>query len=77
MVAGSFFKPFEEMRIDCHRALVADQEGVTVGPRRGDRIGGEVAAGAGLVLDDDAALQILGERLRENTGDRVRTSAAA
>ena len=49
----------------------AHQQRVAVGRRLGDRLGGDVAARARLVLDDHALLERRRHRHRDRTRDRV------
>ena len=63
---------FEDELVDGVRARSADDEGVAVGFGLGDVIGGDVAAGAGLVLDDELLAEFLGylggDDPRQNVG---------
>src|SRR5260370_23939943 len=52
-------------------AVVAEQPGMAVGGAFGDRFGGEVAARAGAVLDEDLMAPALGELLAESTREDV------
>ncbi len=64
-----------QRRIDRLRADRSHQQRVAVGRRLGDEIGAQVAAGAGLVLDDEALAEGLGELGRERAGEDVGRAA--
>ncbi len=48
-----------------------DEERVAVGLGLGDRLGADIGAGAGLVLDHDLLAPDLGEPMADDAGDRV------
>ena len=60
-----------ERRIDRLRADRSHQQRVAVGRRLGDEVGAEVAAGAGLVLDDEGLAERLAELRREGAREDV------
>jgi hypothetical protein len=53
----------------------AQQQRVAVGRGLGDRVGGDVAAGAGLVLDDDGAAQRGAHADGQRAGQRIGRAA--
>ena len=53
----------------------AEQDGVAVGRRMGDRLGADIGAAAALVLDDDLVARGFRQAGREDAGDGVGSSA--
>ena len=66
-----------ERRVDRLRADRSHQQRVAVGRRLGDEVGAEVAAGAGLVLDDEGLAEGLAELGRERARQDVGRAAGA
>ena len=64
-----------ERRRDRERGLAADHDGVAVGRRLGDLLGGDQSAGAGPVLDHEALAGRLGELLRDHARRDVGAAA--
>ena len=66
----------EDVRVDHHRPLVADEQRVAVGVGLGDHFGSHVAGGARTVVDDDAAAELLlelgGKAARDGVGAAAR-----
>src|SRR6185295_7634321 len=54
-----------------------DQQSVAVGRRLGDEVGGEAAAGAGAVLDDDRLAERAADRLAQRARDVVGGAAGS
>ena len=60
-----------ERRIDAVRGNRSEEQGIAVGRRRRHARAAEVAAGAGLVHDDEGLAEALGQLLRDQAGDHV------
>ena len=68
----------EQQRVNGQRAADADADRGAVGRGLGDGIGADIAAGAGLVLDDERAVgiffaQLVGDQPGDDIGRRSRT----
>ena len=72
---GRVMAHLEDVRVDHHRPLVADEQRVAVGIGLGDHFGSHVAGGARSVVDDDAAAELLLELGGEAAGDGVGAAA--
>ena len=64
-----------ERRRDGGRAVRGQHDDAAVGRRLGDRGGGDLAVGAGAVLDHDGALQPLADAGRHDAGEKIVRSA--
>src|SRR6266704_3399548 len=64
-----------QARVDRDRGVRRDEKGVTVGRGLRRRLGADVAARAGAVVDDELLLERLGERLRELARIEIRAAA--
>jgi hypothetical protein len=62
---------FSNKLVDRVGAGRPDDEGVSVGVRLRDEIGGDVAAGAGLVLDDELLAVFFRKLLRHKAAENV------
>ncbi len=60
-----------EVRIDRDQAVLAEEQRVAVGRRLRDHVAGDVAVGAGMVLDHDRLVEKLGEFLSDHARDDV------
>jgi hypothetical protein len=65
VVLGVVRDLLEQGLVDGERRKVAHADGVAVRPGLGDRIGADVAAGTGLVVDDDRLPQFLAHQPRQ------------
>ena len=66
-----------ERRVDRHRAGIAEHQHMAVGRRLGDHVGGDDAAGARHVLDDEGLAERVGEFFREQPRQHVGIAAGA
>ena len=70
----------EQQRVDGERPADADPDGGAVGRGLGHRVGADVAAGAGLVVDDERLaelfLQMVGDQAGDHVGRRARRRTA-
>jgi hypothetical protein len=63
------------VRVHRERAHVGEHDGVAVGRGLGDMVDGDIAAGAGAVLDHDLLPELLAENRLQDAGGRVGPSA--
>ena len=72
---GRVMAQIEDMRVDDHRTLVADQQGIAVRVGLGDDLGADIGCRTGAVFNDDAPTQSRFKARGKDAGDGIGPAA--